>query len=239
MPSSRSTRAPNPSIVIGITIRRRWHNWSSGGTHNRGAVPDHFDGHCPCLAIERSRAMECARWTGSESNRGVIADLKAHSRRTREECGKKYLVLNNLVWVCVRLIWSIACCTIVGTRGGRGESIPEMNLVSSHSGWLAGFVCCNIVGKEVPPVFMRHIVNILMGAWRDSWINDGTNVMGLAVIVPANNLFMRLLEHSKPHGWNCLTTSTKLGWIARTCCQRLCHISSPLQSQFLSGGRFV
>ena len=117
----------------------------------------------------------------------VTSNLHRHCRRAREQRCEEDLVLDDDVWACGRLPWRVSCSAVAGARGGRRETVPEVELLFSEA-WLTGLVGLYVVGEEIAPVIMGHIVYVSLRALGNALLFDGADVVGLSVVIPGKNL---------------------------------------------------
>ena len=117
----------------------------------------------------------------------ITSNLHRHCRRAGEQRGEENLVLNDDIGTCGWLPRRIPCGAVAGPGGCWGETVPEVELLFCD-GCLAGFVCLDVVGEEIAPMVMGHVVHICLRAVWDTFFFDGTNVVGFAVVIPGKNL---------------------------------------------------
>ena len=117
----------------------------------------------------------------------VTSNLHRHCRRTREQRSEKDLVLNNNIGTGRWLPRRVSCCAVAGARGGGGETVPEVEFFFLDA-LLAGLVRVNVVGEEVAPVIVGHVIHVTLCAIGDALFFDGADVVGFAVVIPGKNL---------------------------------------------------
>ena len=117
----------------------------------------------------------------------IAANLYRHCRWARQQRCEEDFVLNNDVGTCGWLPRSVSRGAVAGSCGGGREAVPEVELLFFDSR-LAGFVGLDVVGEEIAPVVVRHVVDVGLGALGDTLFSDRADVVGFSVVIPGKNL---------------------------------------------------
>lgn len=238
-----SSGTSNPSIVVRQTIGRTARNSWSTLAHHDTATPHNAHLYSSGPSIERHRRMECSNRIRRKDVCLVASNLHRHCRGARKQCREEDLVLNDNIRTRGWLPRSIPCSAVAGTRSGRGETVPEVELLFRDA-WLAGLVGLDVVREEVAPVIVGHVVHVFLRALGNTLFSDWANIVGLSIVIPGKNLLCQFPSQFRQvkscKGESGMLTSTNWGCTWSTCCQRLCHMSSPRHTQFLPyWGRLV
>lgn len=182
-----SSRPPNPSIVIrqpvGRTVRDSWTSLA----HHHLTTPHDANRHRSSPSIEWHRRVERSNRVRRKDICFVAPNLHCHCGRARKQRCEEDFVLNNDIWARGWLPRRVSCSTVARARGGRRETVPEMELLFSDT-WLAGLVGLDIVGEEIAPVIVGHVVHVCLRALGNTLFFDRADVMGLSVVIPGKNL---------------------------------------------------
>lgn len=76
----------------------------------------------------------------------------------------------------------------VGARGCGVWAVVVDEFLDRGVRSCAGFVRCNVLGKEVAPVIMRVVVDVAVGICWNAGRADGADVLGFAIIIPGDDL---------------------------------------------------
>lgn len=120
-------------------------------------------------------------------------DLNADIRGTADEDGEEDFILRDERGVVDGLVGVNGGAVPRRAAGGAGvggvEAVPEDELLGFDGGGgrVAALVGVDVVGEDVAPVVVRHVVDVALGAVRDAG-PDGADVVRFAVIVPGDDL---------------------------------------------------
>lgn len=122
----------------------------------------------------------------------VPTNLNIHVRRTRHQHAQEDFVLREEFGVVDRgvLRFMVPRRATCGARLRGVNTIPEdeLFLVDGVGGGVGALVGVDVVGEEVAPAVVRHVVDVGLGAFGDAGGADGADVVGFAVVVPGDDL---------------------------------------------------
>lgn len=182
-----SSRTPNPSIIVRQPIRRSVGDSWASLTQDYIAAPDNANFHRSSPRIEWYGRMKGSDRIRRKDISLITSNLHRHCRRAGEQRREEDLVLNNDIRTCGWLPRRVPGSAVAGPGGGGGETVPEVDLLFCD-GCLAGLVCLDVVGEEIAPVVVGHVVYVCLRAVWDTLFFDGANVVGFAVVIPGKNL---------------------------------------------------
>ena len=134
---------------------------------------------------------------GLEGGGCVVANLNIHLARRFDEDADKDFVLRDFTrresWLALRGV--VPSGTISASGRGRIQAVPvcdpfglvRVGRIIERVGHISGFVCLNIVRQEGTPRVVGHSGNVVY-AGRDTVLVNRADVVGLAVIVPGDDL---------------------------------------------------
>ena len=95
--------------------------------------------------------------------------------------------MHDNIGTCGGLPGRVSGGAVAGTGTGGGETVPEVKLLLLDAR-LAGLVGLDVVGEEIAPVVVGHVVYVGLGTGGDAVFFDGADVVGFAVVIPGKNL---------------------------------------------------
>ena len=126
-------------------------------------------------------------------------NLDADVRRAADEHGQEDFILGDergVVDGVVGVDGGVVARRAARGAGARGvQPVPEDEFlgVDGEGGGVAAFVGVDVVGEDVAPVVVRHVVDVALGAGGDAG-PDGADVVRFAVVVPGDDLWGTLVS---------------------------------------------